>query len=629
MDALGLGSADNKGILSLLSAIEQTGDNFDTDPDSPAPIKDAIAGHETEFNQLAGLDIGLSLNKSVTMCLICGQSSLLEPSDQVNMIDISYQISSGVKIAQKIEDIVSRKLNPEKQSSMICSECYGILQQIDLLEGELLKYKRTITSKFSVSNPVKQFKTSPKKTQVTSINNQNNSNLLGYNQTILDTKMPLQFLASDKEIEKDIEHIHIGRQLKAKSKLDILTETMLEEQDYFNSSDDDQQKVLTSLECEVCNRKFKNNNMYQKHMKIHFKAKNHTCNECNKVFSSKSNLQAHLKLHFEARTYSCPHCDKEFKTKKSLFEHVSSRHNNEKKHSCCYCSETFSSRHLKLVHERIHNGERGFICDQCGDSFSTPQNLSHHKSKHTGDYQFDCRTCGKGFNNHKLLEEHEHIHTGNKPYQCKKCDKEFANRGSLWLHVKQHDKLKPYVCPDCDKEFSHSSHLAVHRRLHTGEKPYKCRLCAEGFISSNHLKRHMTRIHPSMLPFACGSCKQTFSLRKQLVAHCNQVHGGNVVEDVGQEHDVDREEANNEPIAIEDNENYNMMPVSLVDTGSGISNMLSETGLGIESAADQQRLVELLGQDGVSLGQTIVLIQVPTEQGESTEVKTIKVDTQN
>ena len=54
MDALGLGSADNKGILSLLSAIEQTGDNFDTDPDSPAPIKDAIAGHETEFNQLAG-----------------------------------------------------------------------------------------------------------------------------------------------------------------------------------------------------------------------------------------------------------------------------------------------------------------------------------------------------------------------------------------------------------------------------------------------------------------------------------------------------------------------------------------------------------------------------------------------
>ena len=46
-----LNSADNKGILSLLSAIEQTGDNFE---ESPEPIKDHIEGHETAFNQLEG-----------------------------------------------------------------------------------------------------------------------------------------------------------------------------------------------------------------------------------------------------------------------------------------------------------------------------------------------------------------------------------------------------------------------------------------------------------------------------------------------------------------------------------------------------------------------------------------------
>ena len=49
-----LNSADNKGILSLLSAIEQTGDNFETEPESPEPIKDHIEGHETAFNQLEG-----------------------------------------------------------------------------------------------------------------------------------------------------------------------------------------------------------------------------------------------------------------------------------------------------------------------------------------------------------------------------------------------------------------------------------------------------------------------------------------------------------------------------------------------------------------------------------------------
>ena len=600
-----LGSADNKGILSLLSAIEQTGDNFDTDPDSPPAIKDDITTDANEFNQLesnkqssalqcfdfnlqrifSGLDIGLSLNKSVCVCLICGQSSILESSDQVNMIDISLQIS-GMKIAERIEDIVSRKIS-EKHSSLICNECFGVLQQIDLLEGELLKYKRIITSKFSTSNPAKSTRISPKKFS------SNSNSSLGFSEAMLDAKMPMQFLATDREIERDIEHMHERSQLRLKSKLDILTETMLE--DGFDSSEDEVKKsVITVFECDVCDRKFKNKSLYQKHVKIHTKTESHNCNECGKKFTSKNHLQAHLKLHFETRTFSCPHCGKDFKGKKSLLEHVSSKHNNEKKFSCSQCQESFSSRHLKNVHERQHNGGKGFICDQCGDSFSTSQGLSHHKSKHTGDYQYCCKVCGKGFNNHKLLEEHEHVHTGNKPYQCNKCDFKAGNRGSLWVHMKKHETLKPYECSDCGKNFSHSSHLVVHRRLHSGEKPYRCRLCPEGFISSNHLKRHMVKLHPSQLPFACGNCKQTFSLRRQLVSHSNKVHGGNVVEDVGGAGDaVD---------IIEDSDNYSLMPVSLLPDGGD--------GDGGPGHHDQQRLVELLGQEGVGLGHTIVLIQV-------------------
>ena len=153
----------------------------------------------------------------------------------------------------------------------------------------------------------------------------------------------------------------------------------------------------------MCQRRFKNSNLYQKHLKTHAKVKvQHRCAECGKVFSSKSNLQvschwsivfpcsfslvnpqAHLKLHFENKTFSCPHCDKEFRGKKSLLEHVATKHNNEKKFSCPQCPEMFSSRHLKNVHERLHNGERGFICDQCGDSFATAQ-VSCHLSCHIG-----------------------------------------------------------------------------------------------------------------------------------------------------------------------------------------------------------------------------------------------------
>ena len=614
-----LGSADNKGILSLLSAIEQTGDNFETDPDSPPPIKDDMSGHETEFNQLESLDIGLTLNKSVCLCLICGHSSsVLEPSDQVSMVDISMQIS-GIRIAEKIEDIVSRKI-PEKHSTLICSDCFGVLQQIDLLELELLKFKRSITSKFSVSNPVKQMRVSPKKAGSSSMTVSGSTKSLrdvslDYPESIIDTRMmPLQFLASDKEIERDIETLQTPESRsqgigKMKSKLDILTETMMEchssEEELTQFHSTNFNKSVTIFECEVCSRKFKNKSLYVKHVKSHTKARSHKCNECGKVFTSKSNLQAHLKLHYETRTFSCPHCAKEFKGKKSLMEHVSSRHNNEKKFPCSQCTESFSSRHLKNVHERLHNGEQGYICDQCGDSFATAQGLSHHKSKHTGDYQFVCKTCGKGFNNQKLLEEHEHIHTGSKPYECNRCDKAFGNRGSLWVHMKQHDNVKPYVCTECSKGFTHSSHLAVHKRIHSGEKPYRCRFCPEAFISSNHLKRHM-KSHPNQLPFACGNCKQTFSLRRQLVSHSNKVHGGNVVEEFAGATNAAKAEAAQytecEAGMEAEADNYSLMPVSIVDQSMLDTGLVGDT--------DQQRLVDLLGQDGVSLGQTIVLIQV-------------------
>ena len=72
MDSAGfsLNSADNKGILSLLSAIEQTGDNFETDPESPEPIKDHIEGHETAFNQLEGKELMSTVDYVQPSCSI-------------------------------------------------------------------------------------------------------------------------------------------------------------------------------------------------------------------------------------------------------------------------------------------------------------------------------------------------------------------------------------------------------------------------------------------------------------------------------------------------------------------------------------------------------------------------------
>ena len=93
-------------------------------------------------------------------------------------------------------------------------------------------------------------------------------------------------------------------------------------------------------------------------------------------------------------------------------------------------------------------------------------------------------------------------------------------------------------------------------------------------------------------------------MRRQLVSHSNKVHGGNVVEDYGPDLAAREEEnvtfADTAGMDAAESEGYSLMPVSIVEGG-----MLGDTEL-----HEQQRLVDLLGQDGVSLGQTIVLIQV-------------------
>lgn len=598
------GSADNKGILSLLSAIEQTGDNFDTDSDSPGGEQ---FSHSPGGEQFSNFSLGMGFGVS---CLVCG-----EMTDDGRMVDIYLEELAGRQLCSMIEEIVARKIVASHQSSLICEVCHSLLKQIQNLEMELLQHKRALTTKYSVSNPIHQPVKSRrlnKKLPVRSRSNESNNTSpnissmcepLDFSEPVIDAKMPLQFLAGENDQDSLRSH--------KLSNLEILAETMQSTElssgpqySLYNSIDQENNKVNSEFQCQQCDKVFKSNTMLLKHQKIH-QLKSFSCIECDKSFTTRSNLMAHLKTHQDIKTFGCPHCSREFKGKKSLLEHISAKHNQDKKFPCALCPESFLTRHLKNVHEREHNGEKGYICDQCGESFATVQGLSHHKSRHTGDYQFRCQACDKGFNNYKLLEEHNHIHTGSKPYHCDKCDKGFANRGSLWIHMKQHDNSKPYVCGECSKSFTHSSHLAVHKRIHSGEKPYRCRLCGEGFISSNHLKRHM-KSHANQLPFACAICKQTFSQRRQLISHSNKVHGGNVIEDTvdlsAKENVADDEEKIDQ---VDPNSSYNILPVSIIEESSSLVNL---------GEGQEERLVDLLGQDGVSLGQTIVLIQMPEEK---------------
>ena len=60
-----------------------------------------------------------------------------------------------------------------------------------------------------------------------------------------------------------------------------------------------------------------------------------------------------------------------------------------------------------------------------------------------------------------------------------------------------------------------------------------------------------------------------------------------------------------------------------------MTGVLTDNHMEMEGNIEQQRLEDLLGQEAVKMGQTILLIQVPSAEGSGhTQVKTIEVDHQ-
>jgi len=586
-------TADNKGILSLLSAIEQSEDNFDPDS-SPSKMidKDSLSVADNFSNlqshlsldslEMAG-DIHLA---NFSVCVICGRNPAMEEAPNDGMIDIFTEINipgdKSCTVHSVLEDVLPSlrllETDPRAQPSLACLECYAVVDGIAKLRAQVNEYIALLRLKHDEFSRVTSNK--PTGTKFPSVSD--------FSSCVLELKMPLNiFNVKDEELPPTTTSSRSGGtggggSEAKKSKLQILAETIEGSEQHSptataivatvgtctNSTTpvEDESVIVAELSDEIDEQLSslnKENEVNQRHRRpppsVVTGGATNICDNCGDVFNAGSSSRKRAavggggmkqllqlcnictkEMRLKAsqqqqagKQHCCLHCDKKFKTKASLNEHTQLKHLGQTKcYSCNECGHTFPSKHMKTVHERsAHKGNRSLVCDECGVGFQTFQSLQYHRSKHTGDFSYHCQYCNKGFNNFKLMEEHSHIHTGDKPYVCQVCDKSFANRGSLWLHVKKHETKKPYVCDYCHKSFGHSSHLVVHKRMHTGERPYSCRFCQEGFISGNHLKRHM-KGHQNELPFACGICKQEFGKRTDLVKHGNTMHNGNVVDDI-------------------------------------------------------------------------------------------------
>ena len=225
-----------------------------------------------------------------------------------------------------------------------------------------------------------------------------------------------------------------------------------------------QQKAITILACDYCDKVLKSYYLAKIHYKNHHPDQpiiasghaNFSCSVCVHRFFLEEDLESHLTLEHGIDTMKdyCTKCGKSIKENE---DHTCPKRGYGIKkepiqYKCHICQKVFSEKHILKRHTAaIHEGKT-YPCSQCNRTFTASYSLKNHVlTVHDKRLDFECNQCGKKWATKGLLRDHiTQAHTSQ--VLCDICNKQISNpimlrRHKVFVHNERKGAIFCEMCP--------------------------------------------------------------------------------------------------------------------------------------------------------------------------------------
>lgn len=389
-------------------------------------------------------------------CLICNATSKPLGIQFYFLTEKSpLTMTTQEPVIQKLVNIIG---NISTARNYLCSECLGLINNIDHLQLKLEQFKSDLVSNFKRSCQ---------------------ENKIRYEKRLSTRK---------------ISYVNKLPRYKCKICKKILC---LKKYYLYHLKRHRNQVYL----CDTCGKMYSSKKKFLMHSAQHKRKlcrmiEGFKCSNCNKIFRTKSNRKEHENYCRNTLPFKCKqqNCDKKFPSATKLKNHVKLKHDKKFIVICSICNIGFTKVSDYKSHMVSHSADKKFSCPKCHKNYKTLSNLNFHMKIHSDKLPFICHTCKKGFMRKEYLEAHVNKHKGIKNFSCTNCEKKFVSQKNLDAHMKYHEgTVKKNTCNICGKSIT--TGFEEHLRIHNNLREFECEHCDMKFNTKGTLSKHVKKKH--------------------------------------------------------------------------------------------------------------------------------------